>query len=134
MAISKSQLMKDAWAIRREYGADMADAMRRAWRAHKLMAIGGTRWTQYGKDRIYLNTAELTELLGLRTTRYNTGNICSATLGGERISNSAARRMLDEIGGDAKFWYDLQSGKFVRQAFNPDATIWTQIVDAARAA
>jgi hypothetical protein len=54
-----------------------------------LIAKGGKRWQKNGMDRIYFNASDL----GLECTRYNTGNISSATFNGERISNSWAREL-----------------------------------------
>lgn len=48
-----------------------------------LEGIGFNRWTKYGKDRLYADY----EVIGLRLDRYNTGNISSAYLDGEKISN-----------------------------------------------
>lgn len=58
-----SQIMRSAWAIRRETGCTMSDALRKAWasaKAHNdivsnLLAVGGRRWTKNGHDRIYLS-------------------------------------------------------------------------------
>lgn len=64
-----------------------------------LEARGGKLWEAYGKRRMYFDPATL---LGLRVTRYGTGNISSATRHGEKISNAAAREMID-----AKAYIDL---------------------------
>ena len=56
----------------------------------KLMAAGGTRWSKYGKDRIYFDA----KTLGLEVERYGTGSVRSAEWQGESISNADARRLL----------------------------------------
>ena len=71
-------------------------------RAEAIKAIGGQDWEKYGKHRIYIN--DLPRWIGLECTYYNTGNISSATLDGERISNSQARRYMHTL--DGKIWYD----------------------------
>lgn len=50
---------------------------------------GFKRWTKGNMDRMYINSAQL----GLICTYYKTGNISSATFGGDEISNSRARSM-----------------------------------------
>lgn len=60
-----------------------------------LESIGFRRWTKYGKDRLYATA----EAVGLSCTYYGTGNISSASLNGERISNSHARAVSGYIDG-----------------------------------
>ena len=74
----------------------------------KLLQAGATRWTKYGKDRIYLNNF-LKENSGLEIERYNTGNISSAKLNGEKISNSMAGILLNCM---EKAYYDIQKDSF----------------------
>ena len=60
-----SNIMKNAWAIRRMTGCTMSDALRKSWANAKapkdivsvLLAAGGRRWTKNGKDRVYLSRA-----------------------------------------------------------------------------
>ena len=75
----------------------------------KLIALGGNEWKAYGKHRIYFDTEIQCELLGLEIQRYKTGNISSATLNGEDISNTRAAKI---IGSLDKFWYDIKTGHF----------------------
>ena len=57
-------------------------------------------WTsRTGQHRRYVNN--WTELAGLDVVRYKSGNVSSAALNGERISNSAACRLLA-----LKVWLD----------------------------
>ena len=69
----------------------------------------GNRWQKNGKDRLYFN--DLPRLYGLCTNHYHTGNISSATLDGETISNSEARRIVGRL-NLAKLWYDYSDGQF----------------------
>jgi hypothetical protein len=73
-----------------------------------LVAIGGKLWERDDKRRVYFN--DLAEFLGLEVNRYNTGNVSSATLNGDKISNSQATRMLWAISG--KLWWDAADEKF----------------------
>ncbi len=59
-----------------------------------------SRWTNpyTGQLRRYLNDWE--QAIGLRITRYHTGNVSSATLDGAHISNTEARFM------SGKAWLD----------------------------
>lgn len=60
-----SDIMKNAWYIRRMAGCTMSDALRKSWAnakapkdvVSKLLEAGGHRWTKNGMDRIYLSKA-----------------------------------------------------------------------------
>ena len=75
----------------------------------ELEELGAERWTKYGKDRLYLRGLAKT-VGGLDYSTYKSGNIDSATLDGEKISNSAAGRVLRNV-SDA--YIDLKSGGIV---------------------
>src|SRR5690606_23290277 len=79
---------------------------------------GGRRWTKAGHNRIYLNN--LAELYGLRYDTYKTGNICWATVDGERISNNSARKILFTL-NNAKVWYDCNTGRFEAKSLTGEA-------------
>lgn len=64
----------------------------------KLMEMGASRWTKGGHDRLYLNGA-VSDLIGLKIECYKSGNISSATLNGEKISNSKAGKILYGFSG-----------------------------------
>ena len=72
-----------------------------------LIEKGASRWTKGDHDRLYLNGAAK-KIVGLETEHYNSGNISSATLKGEKISNSRARRISDVI---CNAYIDLNTGK-----------------------
>lgn len=80
-----------------------------------LTKIGGRLWEKGSMRRIYFN--DLEQWMGLTINRYNTGNISSARVNGERISNSQARRMLNAID---KLWFDLDDNQFYFQAADHD--------------
>lgn len=77
----------------------------------KLINLGGKEWQKHDKHRIYFNRRELEDLIGLEYEKYNSGNIRTATLNGELISNSKARKLLSGI-QYGKFWYDLDLKEF----------------------
>lgn len=68
----------------------------------KLEKKGFVRWTNYGKDRMYVHPNQL----GLVCTYYKTGNIHTAIFRGTMISNSEARRIKG-----SKTFIDVPSGK-----------------------
>lgn len=80
------------------------------WTVENLVRIGGNEWkkdTRRGRmHRVYFNNAP--DLIGLKVTRYRTGNISSATLGGEHVSNSEAGRLLGAV---EKVWWDVAEGE-----------------------
>lgn len=63
---------------------------------------GAKRWQNNGKDRLYINA----DVLGYEWTKYNTGNIHTASLNGEWISNCEMNRVLA-----AKTYIDCTTGK-----------------------
>jgi hypothetical protein len=74
-----------------------------------LQKIGGSEWKKGDIHRVYFN--DLADLFGLECSRYGTGNISSATLCGEEISNSLAWEI--EAALDAsKIWFDVADGRF----------------------
>lgn len=74
----------------------------------KLEEMGATRWTKYGKDRLYFGGA--CEAFGLITEAYKSGSISYAEFRGERISNSKGGKMGCSFN---KIYLDLASMKLV---------------------
>lgn len=62
--------------------------------AEKLEALGISAWERGGMKRYYMNDAALEAVFGLSIDRYKTGNISSASLNGEGISNAKAGRLI----------------------------------------
>ena len=91
-----------------DYTARLALALRQAWLEARLIQAGGRRWTKAGHNRIYFNN--LAERYGMQFDTYNTGNICWATVDGERISNNSARQILSMLSA-ARVWYDCNTGR-----------------------
>jgi len=73
--------------------------------------FGGNLWEAYGKCRVYFDGAHIASVQGLNADRYNSGNIMAASLNGEKISNSEAKRILEAL-AMFKIWYDFADGKF----------------------
>lgn len=75
----------------------------------KLVDMGATRWSKGGRNRLYLNRA-YKELLDMKVSRYNSGNISNATIGGEDIERHIGYFDIDTgIRSDAKFIIDIKS-------------------------
>ena len=72
----------------------------------KFSTFGGSLWEKHGKKRIYFNYKKILSDYGYKFSRYNTGNISSASLEGDKISNGSMAKILDEI-SDIKFFIDL---------------------------
>jgi hypothetical protein len=100
-----------------------------------MTAIGGSRWTKNGMDRVYINS--WAGLAGIETSNYNTGNIAAAWFQGEEISNSQAYKMLSSID---KVWFDTADGKLhCRYGFGESRVasreeLWAAVVAGIRAA
>ena len=75
----------------------------------KLISFGATRWQKNGQDRLYIGDAG-DKIIGLETVKYGSGNIRSAELNGEPISNSLARS-IQSIYKDA--YINLMTGGIV---------------------
>tara|TARA_R100001015_G_C4621950_1_gene179269 strand:+ start:1097 stop:1393 length:297 start_codon:yes stop_codon:yes gene_type:complete len=79
----------------------------------KLLEDGSHNlWENYNKRRLYL---DWTKLVNLEIDRYNTGNISSAFLEGEKISNSKAYKYLQ-----GKAFIDLNTNKLECQYMNSE--------------
>jgi len=69
-------------------------------------------WEKYNKRRLYLDFAKI---VNLEVDRYNTGNISSAFLDGEKISNSKAYKYLQ-----GKAFIDLNTNVLECQYMNSE--------------
>lgn len=106
-----SNIMKNAWAIRRMTGCTMSTALRNAWTNAKapkdivsiLLTAGGRRWTKNGKDRIYLSRAIGTDL-------DMTTDDAPCAFGCASMSRSV-RDIISKIVDST--YYDVVSGKLV---------------------
>lgn len=100
-----------------------------------MTAIGGRHWQKNGMDRVYLN--DWPEFAGIKTSRYNTGNIASASYQGEGISNSQGYKILGSID---KVWFDASDGKLhCRYGYDESRVatreeVWAAVVKGVRAA
>lgn len=75
----------------------------------QLKKIGGSEWRKGDQHRYYFN--DLSNLHGLRTSRHKSGSVSSASLNGEKISNSEAKRILESL-DRIKVWYDVNKQEF----------------------
>jgi hypothetical protein len=95
----------------------------------KLEKIGGKYWEGGKHRRVYFNKAELNAFYGIEYTSYKTGNVSSAKLQGESISNSRAAKIVIQL-NNCKFWYDLNAEKF--QCYDLDWEIFEEIIDSIK--
>lgn len=77
-----------------------------------LVKVGGREWQKAGRHRVYFQ--DCARWYGLEVNRYNTGNISSARLDGDTISNSHARQIDTRLSW-AKVYYDVGLGQFQGQ-------------------
>ena len=77
----------------------------------KLETLGGKYWEKGERRRVYFDAPACAKLVGLDVSCYNTGNISSASLAGEPISNSAAGKMIDSW-KSAGLYVDLSDMNF----------------------
>lgn len=74
-----------------------------------LKDMGANEWHKGNYNRLYLNEA-VDALIGLEVTCYKSGNISSARLKGESISNAEARRIIERT---CKAYIDLDTMELV---------------------
>ena len=91
----------------------------------------GNEWQKGDMHRIYINHG-LGRLYGIETERYGTGNIMSARLDGQRISNGEAKRLLSKL-NYSKFWFDMVEQKFHCQGEMANTGMLQKIVAAINA-
>jgi hypothetical protein len=83
-------------------------------KVESLTGVGGKRWQQYGKDRVYFNEKALEDFAGFSVTRYKTGAISSASIDSDffdGISNTKAYKIIGAF-SEAKLHFDVKDGKF----------------------
>ena len=78
--------------------------------AEKLEALGIYAWERGEMKRYYIKDDQLEAVFGLSIGRYNTGNISSASLNGEGISNSKAYKLLGR-----GIWYDANTDSWMQK-------------------
>ena len=83
----------------------------------KQMLTLGKEWKKDEMHRIYIS--DLSKLYGLKCDRHKTGNIKSAKLNGEKISNTKATKLEIAL-NSAKFWYDVKSGEFLSKGLSDE--------------
>lgn len=117
MTMTKKEIMVNAWKIAKEgrkaFGGKVseyfAEALKMAWAQAKntidieaLEKKGFSRWTKGNMDRLYFS---IEKSGSLDLDYYKSGNLRSADLNGERISNAEACRLLA-----VKCFIDLKNG------------------------
>ena len=96
----------------------------------RLTDAGGRRWQKGAMDRVYFNADAIMELIEFCVSYYKTGNVCSASIAGDRISNSSARQYLGDL-ENSKFWVDLADGSIhVKRAYRASDHIIDLATDA----
>lgn len=76
-----------------------------------LVQAGGKIWEKGTMKRVYFGADVVLPKVGFKVNYYGTGNVSGATLKGEAISNSEAKRIMAAM-QFAKVYYDFADGKF----------------------
>lgn len=90
-----------------------------------LEKVGFNRWTKNGMDRLYASK----EAMQLELTYYKTGNISSAALMGEKISNSRARKLIGE-----KIYIDVETEELISKYDDVDYELMNAVRETAEKA
>jgi hypothetical protein len=121
------EIMTNAWKIAKnaakKFGGKaieyIAGALKMAWKMTKglsektikaLEDKGFSRWTKYGKDRLYFN---LVKAGLMEVSYYKSGYISYSKFQGEEISHSFAGELLG-----VKVWVDVQTGELQSKAYD----------------
>lgn len=75
----------------------------------KLVRIGGKEWQKGELHRVYFD--DLPTWYGLDCSFYNTGNVQSARVDGQTVSNAEGRRIFARL-ACKKFWYDVTDKQY----------------------
>lgn len=94
----------------------------------KLESMGASRWTKYGKDRIYFNRNEFIKNAGFSYYTYKSGNISSAYVNGIKVSNAEGYRILSSF---ESVFLNLESMKLESRDFINDNV--REMIEAAMA-
>lgn len=76
-----------------------------------LVSLGGKYWEKGNFKRVYFNFEVLLKVLGIEVDYYNTGNLCSIYVDGEKWSNYKGKKLLQTLKG-SKVFYDLASNEW----------------------
>ena len=76
-----------------------------------LVSLGGKYWEKKDFKRVYFNLEVLLKILGIEVDYYNTGNICSIYVDGDKWSNYQGKKLLHTLKG-SKVFYDLTSNEW----------------------
>lgn len=95
--------------------------------AEKLEDLGISAWERGDMKRYYMNDDAFEAVFGLSIGRYKTGNISSARLNGESISNCKAYRLM----GQAVFFDAVRDGWY-RKTVMGTRPLDGELLDAIR--
>lgn len=121
------EIMNNAWKIAKnaakKFGGKaieyIAGALKMAWKMTKglsekqikaLEDKGFSRWTKYGKDRLYF---DMVKAGFMEVSYYKSGYISYSKFQGEEISHSFAGELLG-----VKVWIDVQTGEMQSKAYD----------------
>ena len=86
-------------------------SMSQKFKVETLIALGCSRWQKNGMDRIYIGEVELYQLLAIKASYYNSGNLSSCSQDGELLSNTQGNKVLSSL-AHCKFYYDIVSDAY----------------------
>ena len=117
--ISKSEVMKRAWAMYRSEGKSFSECLRQAWKIVKMLSIGNL-WEKHGYSRIYFQQDDLLEMNNVKLRYYKSGSVASCQVNGQDVSNAEGCRWLNST---CKVFFDLITGRFNAQGRHAEEVI-----------
>lgn len=86
-------------------------AITQDFKVKHLISMGCKQWQKGNMNRIYLSEAVLHQLLKIKVSYYNTGNVSSIEQDGELLSNTQGNKVLNSL-TYCKFYYDVTSDSY----------------------
>lgn len=120
--MTKSTVMTRAWEIKKTTEKSFSECLKLSWKETKIEKISNL-WEKYGKKRGYF---DFMDFIDLEVNRYGTGNISSAVLNGEKISNTQARKIIEKY-NYTKCFYDYNTFEIIET----ENTGLKEIIEAA---
>ena len=141
--MNRTDIMNRAYEIKRQaakkYNCQESEiifdlCLKLAWEEKKtkiniddrLISVGGKLWERGSMKRIYFNS--LYDFAEFSYNTYGTGNISSATISGDSISNNMARKIATKL-DVSKVFYDCNENCFFSNVGDSDieSTIFSNI-------
>ena len=111
-----SKIMKRAWELVKNFGMTISEGLKKAWAEAKrsskeqlvkaLEIMGASRWTKYGKDRLYFNSNTFMRRAGISFEYRPNGSKKNSMINGESVGIGEIENV---IYGFGQIWLNLDT-------------------------